>query len=157
MKIKKSLYIFITAVISLFSLTAAATQTVQKDTAAINGAIKLFDSGDRAGAFLLLKTQENTGDLRVLSRLGWCYYTGSGVEENIDLAYQYFNRSIDDPDGFGVDGMAICYQHGIGVKQDSVKAEELHKKALAMGNLYAAGNLAILYDSLDNKADAIRY
>ena len=131
--------------------------TVQKDTAAINGAIKLFDSGDRAGAFLLLKTLENTGDLRVLSRLGWCYYYGSGVEENRDLAYQYFNRSIDDPDGFGVDGMAICYQHGIGVKQDSVKAEELHKKALAMGNLYAAGNLAILYDSLGNKAEAIRY
>ena len=131
--------------------------TVQKDTAAVNGAIKLFDSGDRAGAFLLLKTLEHTGDLRVLSRVGWCYYSGSGVEENRDLAYQYFNRSIDDPDGFGVDGMAICYQHGIGVKQDSVKAEELHKKALARGKLYASGNLAILYDGLGNKGEASRY
>ena len=156
-KMKKSLRIFITAAICLFSMTAAATQTVQKDTAAINGAIKLFDSGDRAGAFLLLKTLENTGDLRILSRLGWCYYYGSGVEENRDSAYQYFKRSINDPDGFGVDGMAICYQHGVGVKKDIKKAEELHKKALAMGNLHAAGNLAILYDGLGNKAEAIRY
>ena len=133
------------------------SQTVQKDTAAVNGAIKLFDSGDRAGAFLLLKTLENTGDLRVLSRLGWCYYSGSGVEKNMDLAFQYFNRSIDDPDGFGVNGMGVCYQLGIGVKKDPAKAEELYKKALTMGNLYAAGDLTIHYANIGNNAEAIRY
>lgn len=128
-----------------------------KDVSTTQAAIKHFDSGDRQGAFLLLKTLEDSGDPRILSRLGWCYYTGSGVEENREVAHQYFKRSIDDPDGFGVDGMGMCYQQGIGVKKDLAKAEELHKKALAMGNLYAAGNLAILYDSLGNKAEAIRY
>lgn len=128
-----------------------------KDVSTTQAAIKHFDSGDRQGAFLLLKTLENSGDPRILSRLGWCYYTGSGVEENREVAHQYFKRSIDDPDGFGIDGMGMCYQQGIGVKRDLAKAEKLHKKALAMGNLYAAGNLAILYGSIGNNAEAIRY
>ena len=128
-----------------------------KDVSTTQAAIKHFDSGDRQGAFLLLKTLENSGDPRILSRLGWCYYTGSGVEENREVAHQYFKRSIDDPDGFGVDGMGMCYQQGIGVKKDLAKAEELHKKALAMGNLYAAGNLALLYGSIGNKTEAIRH
>ena len=128
-----------------------------KDVSTTKAAIKHFDSGDRQGAFLLLKTLENSGDPRILSRLGWCYYTGSGVEENREVAHQYFKRSIDDPDGFGVDGMGMCYQQGIGVKKDLAKAEELHKKALAMGNLYAAGNLALLYGSIGNKTEAIRH
>ena len=158
--LKKKIFLCVMSALFFVGNSSFATECKKvnnRDVSTIEAAVKNFNSGDRAGAFLLLKTLENTGEPRILSRLGWCYYSGSGVEENRDLAYQYFNRSIDDPDGFGVDGMAICYQHGIGVKQDSVKAEELHKKALAMGNLYAAGNLAILYDSLGNKAEAIRY
>ncbi|MBR7130888.1 MAG: sel1 repeat family protein [Lentisphaeria bacterium] len=136
---------------------AAEAKNTTKDVSTLEAAIKHFDSGDREGAFLLLKNAENSGDPRILSRLGWCYYFGSGVEENREAAYQYFKRSIDDPDGFGIDGMGICYQHGVGVEKDLAKAEEMHKKALAKGNLYALGNLAFLYGRSGNDAEAIRY
>ena len=76
----------LTGGVVLAAPAASPAQAVQKDTAAIDGAIKLFDSGDREGAFLLLKTLENTGDVRILSRLGWCYYSGTGVEENRESA-----------------------------------------------------------------------
>ena len=57
-------------------------KVINQNTDAVIGAIRLFDSGNRDEAYILLKTVESSGDLRILARLGMCYYGGQGVNES---------------------------------------------------------------------------
>ncbi len=142
----------------VFAAPAAKTvKVVQKDTQAIDAAIKLFDSGDRAGAFILLSALENSGDLRILARLGMCYYGGQGVEKDLKKARQYFLKAEASPDGWGLYGMGICYHEGIEVVKDFKKAKEYFLAAHKKGVLYALGSMGFIALQENNPAEAKKY
>ena len=130
---------------------------VQKDAQAIDAATKLFDSGDRAGAFLLLSALENSGDLRILARLGMCYYGGQGVAKDLKKARQYFLKAEASPDGWGLYGIGICYHEGIEVNKDFKKAKEYFLAAHKKGVLYALGSLGFIALEEKNEAEAKKY
>ena len=141
----------------LASPAVKEVKIVQKDAQAIDAAIKLFDSGDRAGAFLLLSALENSGDLRILARLGMCYYGGQGVAEDLKKARQYFLKAEASPDGWGLYGIGICYHEGIEVNKDFQKAKEYFLAAHKKGVLYALGSLGFIALQENNPAEAKKY
>ena len=128
-------------------------EVVQQDSAVIESAIKVFDSGEREEASIILKTLENSGDLRIIARLGMCYYN----EKNLKKAYECFRKAEASPDGWGIYGLAICYAEGIEVKKDPKQAEKLFQIACEKGVIYAYGDLGFIALQKNKPEEAREY
>ncbi len=67
--------------------------------------------------------------------LGRMYLRGEGVKTDYTMAKAWFERSVENGDREGYNGLGIIYRDGLGVKQDI-------KKALACFDAAAAQELA---------------
>lgn len=61
--------------------------------------------------------------------LGYAYFTGDGVTKNYDIAFKLFSDAAKGGCFFSDEYMGICYEAGLGVKQDIVKAIMWFEKA----------------------------
>ena len=51
-----------------------------------------------------------------MALLGWCYKCGKGVEKDDAQAYEWYRKSAEAGDEWGMGFLGLCYEHGTGVE-----------------------------------------
>jgi hypothetical protein len=102
---------------------------------------KLYDAKNYSAAFPKLKAAAEKGHKKAQYRLGRCYDKGRGVEENDQLAFQWYEKSANQGYAKAQYQLGDCYKDGDGVAKDKKKAFELFKKAAAQE--YAEAEFAL--------------
>ena len=82
------------------------------------------------------------GDAAAQSNLGSLYYTGSGVERDDALAFQWFSRSAEQDFPAGVYHLADCYASGRGTATDIARAAEALRRPPGWGMRTPCSSLA---------------
>lgn len=93
-----------------------------------------FDAGLYEQAFTLHKELAESGDKRVLMRLGWLYETGSGVPEDPQSAVECYRNSCDDDEPEA----CYCAARVLRRQNDFVAALPFFEKASRYGNASAS-------------------
>ncbi|MFI3290401.1 MAG: tetratricopeptide repeat protein [Opitutales bacterium] len=68
-----------------------------------------------------------------------------GDEKSKKKAFNYFKKSASLGNAYSMSNLGMCYEKGVGVKQDHKKAFNLYLKAAKLGNNAAQFNLAKAY------------
>lgn len=92
--------------------------------------------------------EENEYDLLFI--LGKLYHDGLGVNQNFDLAYENYTKSInksnnDMAKAFSMNNLGSMFLLGEGVRKDIDKALEYFQRSAELGNDTAMLNLGLLY------------
>lgn len=82
----------------------------------------------------ILTQRAANGDATAQNTLGNWYYEGRNVERDYNKAAHWWAKAAQQQNADGVGNLALCYQLGRGLKADSVKALELYKRAIELGN-----------------------
>ncbi|KAG0059489.1 hypothetical protein BGZ89_000367 [Linnemannia elongata] len=80
-------------------------------------------------------------------RIGTMYRQGNGHQPDESTALYWFNRAIEhgDTNGWGFYTKGCIHLFGVGVPKDSAKAHGWFLKAAWQGNIFAQGEVGILY------------
>ena len=62
-----------------------------------------------------------------------------------DLAFKYYQQSVENPSGIGQFYLGCCYESGIGTGINKLKAFKLYKNSAKRGNNHAQHKLGNLY------------
>jgi len=106
-------------------------------------------------------TAADNGSLLAAYRLGYMYYSGEGVAQNDQLAFEYLRRAAQAPLAFqphaldittrflaeAYNSLGLMYQGGIGAKKNLPEADRMFHRAIEFGSTSAAENLEMLYQS----------
>lgn len=74
------------------------------------------------------------GDADAQNSLGVKYYTGKYVKKDYSTAIHWWATAAKQKHVKAIANMALCYQYGRGIQQDSVMATNLYKSSVKMGN-----------------------
>ena len=74
--------------------------------------------------------------------LAWFYLNGTGVEQNLERAFELFSKSAEQGNLRGKYNVGLCYDKGDGVHKDRVKAAEYFQDAAVRGHVGAMLKLA---------------
>ena len=74
------------------------------------------------------------GDAAAQNTLGVRYYTGKYVKQDYSQAIKWWAAAAKQKHVKATANMALCYQFGRGIKQDSIMAVKLYKTSIKMGN-----------------------
>lgn len=77
--------------------------------------------------------------------LGTLYTNGKILEKNYDKAFDYYHKSAASGSGDGMYRVAICYEMGIGSKQDDIEAFTWFKKSSQRHIVPAMFKLGMIY------------
>ena len=103
------------------------------------------------GKFLLDALQnanpENPTDAKEQYMLGKRYYDGDGVEQNYQIAVEWYKKAAEQGYARAQYNLAQCYMFGRGVEKDERVAVEWYKKAAEQGIPEAQSNLGGCYDN----------
>lgn len=117
------------ALVMLFLLTAisAATYCAQPSKKVVKK--EVVDST------AIIMEKAKAGDAAAQNMVGGWYYTGKdSIKQNYEEALQWWSRSAKQKYPEAIANMAMCYQLGHGIKQDSTMAVKLYKSAIKEGN-----------------------
>lgn len=78
--------------------------------------------------------------------LGWKYYSGTGVEQDDQKAFELFLEAAEYGDEIAQFNVGFMYYSGRYVAQDYSKAAEWYRKSADRGYVEAQYNLALMYD-----------
>ena len=92
-----------------------------------------------------LRRRTAAGDAEAMCHLGLCYLRGQGVEQNHQLAVEWFEKAAALGDAFAMRCLGFAYRDGEGVEQDHEAAVEWFEKAAALGDVSAMYNLGCAY------------
>ena len=135
---KKMMMLMLTLMVSL----AIGAQNVDK---LYDEGKKLYDAKDYAKAIVKLKAAAEKGHKKAQYRLGFCYDKGKGVEENDNLAFQWYSKSAAQGYAKAQYQLGKCYKDGEGTTKNRAKAIELFTKAANQGNADAQYQLGKAY------------
>ena len=85
----------------------------------------------------VLTEQAAQGDPKALNNLGLWYYTGTNVEKDFHMAFNYWSKAYNLGNAEATGNLGMCYQLGRGTKDnksDSLVAIKLYKMAIDKGN-----------------------
>lgn len=108
----------------------------------------LYDKQQYKEAVPKLRAAAEKGHKKAQYRLGKCYDKGYGVEEDNQLAFQWYKKASDQGYHKGQYELGRCYRKGKGVPKDNKKAFELFtlsakqdngEAQLALGECYMKG------------------
>lgn len=105
----------------------------------------LYDAKKYAEAVPKLRAAAEKGHKKAQYRLGKCYDKGNGVEEDDQLAFQWYSKSAAQGYHKGQYELGRCYRKGKGVAKDNKKAFDLFTKAAKQDNGDAQLALGICY------------
>jgi hypothetical protein len=94
----------------------------------LNGSIPEIPAEPRRVFDLLLKASENN-DPEALSKVGYCYEEGIGVERSTDMAVSWYRRAAERGHPPAMINLADCLRDGRGTPQDPVAACAWYKVA----------------------------
>ena len=92
----------------------------------------------------------NNDDPDAQYEVGNCYLNGIEVEKDEKRAYQWFLKSAQHNNMYGLNGVGSCYRFGRGVKQDLNIAIEWYLKSAELGCVFAMNNLGSCYRDLED-------
>lgn len=138
MKIKHYLSILL---LSLVAITVKA----QNADALYQQAKALIDAEEYVQAIPKLQTAANMGHKKAQYWLGHCYDKGDGVDEDDNLAFQWYSKAAAQGHAKSQYQLGQCYRKGEGVAKDYNKAVEWYTKAAKQGNADAQYQLGKCY------------
>ena len=100
-------------------------------------------SKDSVLAIKWLEKSAKKGYMRAQKKLGYVY-TDKG---NSKKSFEYFEMAANQNDAESLYELGVCYAFGIGVKADTIKANQIWLKAANLGNTSAMYNLALSYEN----------
>ena len=92
----------------------------------------------------LAETIDSLGGAAGISRIGYNYDVGDGVEQNYKLAFAWYKKAAELGSSYAMNNLGVLYQWGRGIEQDSEKATEWYQKAAELGNTTAMSNLGFM-------------
>jgi TPR repeat protein len=95
-------------------------------------------------AIVLYERAAAQGYARAENCLGSLFYRGHGVEQNYDIATDYFQRGAKKSHAASLNNLGICYEEGHGVPRDPAAAKDCYRKAAEQGYPSAENNLGFL-------------
>ena len=102
--------------------------------------------------------QDNSYALSVLS---WCYALGKGVEQNLEKALDYAQKSANNSNPWGWASLGFCYQQTMSSQLDEKRVFDYYKKAADAGVVMAQYAIGGLYHTgrgvARNEKESIRY
>lgn len=116
--------------------------TLHKYTAFLARALYLGGEAEEGTA--LFREAAAAGNIRALTTLGAFYENGSGVEQDLAQAAQYYQRASDAGASDAAVNLARMLVEGKGIEPDFEKAVALLKTASDAGSRQAAFNLGVL-------------
>lgn len=94
----------------------------------------------------LMQQLAEQGEASAQHRLAEHYLTGSGIEQNHELAFQWYKKAAEQQHLPAMFDLATAYDLGEGVEQNLELAAHWYEKAARRGEPSAAYNLGIMYD-----------
>ncbi|MEE6029837.1 sel1 repeat family protein [Avibacterium paragallinarum] len=76
-----------------------------------------------------LKSLANQGNADAQARLGFMYLQGNGVKQNLNTAYDLFQKAAAKENGIALMGLSMMYQKGIGVPYNKTIALKFAERA----------------------------
>jgi hypothetical protein len=78
---------------------------------------------------ILLESKAMDGEADAQCTLGWYYYNGMGVTQDLKKAAELYQQAADQGSTEGRYNLAWCYEYGEGVVKDLKKAVDLYRVA----------------------------
>lgn len=94
-----------------------------------------------------LRLRAAQGDTEAQYRLGEAYFHGSGVDQDLAAAFDWYQESANHGNPRGLSGLANMYYLGRGVPQNYVQAAKLFQIAANGGEPHGENGLALTYVS----------
>ncbi|MBR4952201.1 MAG: SEL1-like repeat protein [Alistipes sp.] len=104
---------------------------------------KRNDIPEGASAISHWQTLASSGDAEAQLYYGLSYVIGYNCEQDYDKALEYIQMSANQDFAIGHYVLSVCYDQGIGVKQDIAEAERLCKMAAEHGVVDAQRDYAV--------------
>lgn len=89
---------------------------------------------DYVEAVKWLERSAKQGYSKAQDVLGYCYWSGQGVQQNYEKAVYWYKQAADQNNANAQRNLAICYKNGEGVSKDMAKALEWYAKSAEYGN-----------------------
>ena len=89
--------------------------------------------------------EANQGAAYAQSNLGFRYYNGDGVPENMAEAVKWYRIAADQGKVDAQFNLGVIYERGIGVPENDAEAVKWYRKAADHGDAEAQYNLGVMY------------
>lgn len=96
-------------------------------------AMRAYETGDAISAAVLLKPEAEQGVKEAQLGLGYLYYAGRGVDQNLPLAARWFSAAAENGEAAAMYNLAWLYGTGEGVQANSAKRASWLEKAAEAG------------------------
>ena len=106
---------------------------------------ELYVTGDYSSAFPLYLRAAAEGHVFSMSRVGFMYYSGEGVEQDYAQAARWYQQSAEGGDAGAMTFLGVLYELGRGVEQDYEAAVGWYRQAAEGGSAGAKGSLGSMY------------
>jgi TPR repeat protein len=79
--------------------------------------------------------------------LGWFYELGIGTKVDLPRALEFYRKSAEAGNAYGIDAMALLFEQGKGVPKDATEAVRWYTRAADRGDGWAMNRLAGCYEN----------
>jgi hypothetical protein len=108
-------------------------------------AVAAVQSGDHAEALTRLQPLADAGDARAQSLLGFMYFKGQGIPQDLVRAAAFYRSAAEQGNAEAAYNLGIMYHQGQGVQQNYGQAAAWFRRSAEAGRAAAAFNLGTLY------------
>jgi uncharacterized protein len=130
------------------SLAAASTAQVPRKEPAQDlweEGVRLFQSGDQAGAAKPILRAAQAGNSLAQMQIGFQYEKGIGVPKSYVEAARWYRKAADQGDAAAMKNIGQLYEEGLGVPEDWMEAARWYGKSADLANREGEGALARAY------------
>ena len=106
---------------------------------------QLFKDGNYSSAFSAFLPSADAGDARSQYYVGYLYYNGLGVSQNLKKSVEYLTASANQNNANAQSLLGYMYDRGEGVSLNKKKAIEFYQKAVEQQDATAMVNLSLAY------------
>lgn len=99
----------------------------------LDSAMHAYETGDAITAAVLLKSEAEQGVSEAQLALGYLYYVGQGVDQNLALAARWFSSAAESGEPAAMYNLAWLYETGEGVEPNSAKRATWLKRSAELG------------------------
>jgi len=90
-----------------------------------------------------LVQKAKNGDAEAQNNLGWCYWAGSGVDQDYEKAVYWYEKAASQDNAMAQYNLAICYGNGYGVAKNIKESVKWFGKSADKGNSEARYQYAL--------------
>ena len=119
------------------------------------------DEEDKRKAVEWYRKAAEQGLASAQTKLGLCYYNGTGTVENKSEAFHWLKKSAEQGYAQAQYNLGVCYEYGTGTAVNKTEAVRWYKKSAEQGYANAQNNLGVCYENgtgtAVNKTEAVRW